>query len=661
MIVEEESVFFLKDGSTVFGNLINSDVFVTPLFVSKQEDNWNLYSKFHGCPVYLYISKSEKHVIEIMEDIEKKIVLTEEINNILNRLTTSNQIMEKFKHEKIIRIIHGKKNYSLKNNKEYIEEAVKNLRLNEYFVCIKNHAQEPFIFKNHCFIYSRIIIPRVNNVTRIEIQSTLDINPGSAALNWANPEIGRDIESERIDFYNRISPDPLAVLFPRLGSVLLCDISHLSNTDWFKPVMKQIIDYGKFTCYPNKDIIITLGADPEFEFLVHRRDGKGFRVNHAPLEFNGPSRLKGKIGADGHANQIEIRTEPKCSAEEVVEETKQLFTRMRKGMIGVAGNTESIGAHIHFGIRKDGIQGELGIDNNFIQLLDIFLGAHFYDLSGKARGQEYRALSGYRQQPHGFEYRSLPSCIFQNPEITKIVFKIAQGLAQRYYSEKCFKLDTQKASIEQLKEYTDLTDDEINYYFNFINRYKAEDEDIIKNWIEDESKPKIEILFYDEKDFSKQFIADESQIIGDTVVPFDIKICFYPIKVGVNNVAGLTGIGHYVNHTNIQACENGIAFGFGKNFRGNENINYISELIKLKLSTLFDLDSVPDYPNTLNLFREECEPVQLNNFQGLDIEDARRHPNPLTMRQNVNARIDRQYRENDNIEREEEVRDDEEI
>jgi hypothetical protein len=110
-------------------------------------------------------------------------------------------------------------------------------------------------------------------------------------------------------------------------------------------------------------------------------------------------------------------------------------------------------------------------DSPLITLLDDFVGRPTLPLSGKAR-DEYKYLGAYRKQPHGFEYRTPPASVFQNPAIAFIVMKLVGNLAKKYLTSEVFEYDNENLSVEDYIKYGGLTKNQAKYFVKFCACYK---------------------------------------------------------------------------------------------------------------------------------------------------------------------------------------------
>jgi uncharacterized protein YcgL (UPF0745 family) len=214
----------------------------------------------------------------------------------------------------------------------------------------------------------------------------------------------------------------------RLAGELFINLKILNATDWTYSLLNEneieelIKEIKNSLPFPEKSPQppIYLGTDAEFELVLNEK------IVRAENFIKDPDR-KYAIGLDGSGAQIEFRPFPSDNIDNLMNNFKTLLSIFRnkypKFQLSFTGNVYPLGAHIHFSLPPD---------SSFIKILDNWLGERLINFSGTARGN-YKALSAYREQPHGFEYRSLPSFIFAHPALTYSVFKIAQKLAYYYY------------------------------------------------------------------------------------------------------------------------------------------------------------------------------------------------------------------------------------
>lgn len=194
---------------------------------------------------------------------------------------------------------------------------------------------------------------------------------------------------------------------------------------------------------------VKLGADPEF--LIFDKNGE---VIVASSVISGQRRL----GVDGNHDIAELRPSPSENPEEVVGDIRRVLQRWwsnnpelaeytwRAGAYGKSadGRAYPIGGHIHIGLAKwDKKYASLGtivpLETNFVALLSLYCDTFLTPpvlLLEKRENLLSRLSCGYgkfsevRGQPHGYEYRTLPSFIC-GVEVSKAVFGLARCVVQK--------------------------------------------------------------------------------------------------------------------------------------------------------------------------------------------------------------------------------------
>jgi hypothetical protein len=165
-----------------------------------------------------------------------------------------------------------------------------------------------------------------------------------------------------------------------------------------------------------------LGADPEFVFHdgMQRKDARAFGLKAGPA-----------FGADNNGRLCELRPQPSRSALSVL---ASLWLAMRWMTIyhpdtlncqwraGGFYSGDGLGGHIHFGRKRTKFRDrEVSVLDRLTHLQ--FVAGIFDRGEGRLRvqraqgapaGQPYGALGDIRRQPHGYEYRTLPSWV-DNP------------------------------------------------------------------------------------------------------------------------------------------------------------------------------------------------------------------------------------------------------
>jgi hypothetical protein len=222
----------------------------------------------------------------------------------------------------------------------------------------------------------------------------------------------------------------------------------------------------------DNDGIITLGGDPEFELLANAQE---YNVLYAEDYYSG---YDDEVGVDGSGNQVEIRPHYGETPEEYVENFKAII-RGIEDPLSVIGNVYPLGGHMHF--------GGIPMRTQYTTLLDDWLGRPLMTLNGEKReAWGYGELGDCRMQEWGFEYRVLPATIYADPEMVRIVYKIAQSILKELASKGEIKYHLRSDDLVAKKDYLRfITRDEYNYFMNAReNLWKKALNDIYinKNW-----------------------------------------------------------------------------------------------------------------------------------------------------------------------------------
>lgn len=249
----------------------------------------------------------------------------------------------------------------------------------------------------------------------------------------------------------------LPYVFPKLIEELNikpCENSILTTTKKDKP---------RITC--------TVGADPELELT---RNGVVIR---ADTNLGIENSLRSQIGCDGQSSILELRPKPGTPAQ-VVKNIRTLVKEFAKKWPSYdmtdTGSKYPLGGHIHVGVNQ-----RVEPPRQLVTLFDDFIGRTTIDLSGTARGG-YKAMGAYRDQPHGFEYRTTPASVFQNPMITFIVLKLAKNLAEKYFNGDLIEYNDVPTD-EDYAKVGGLSESEISKFRKFCNSYEPT-RSIRKSW-----------------------------------------------------------------------------------------------------------------------------------------------------------------------------------
>ena len=338
--------------------------------------------------------------------------------------------------------------------------------LGKYFKYIRSHS-DGYDFnreKNSIFCYST---PKGFKTTRNEIKlpdfrdgvSLYDIAPIFAEFyhNGGYIEDTVDIlilNKIRIGFIsttkrNVVYASDWTHQYPIHYQIVKHILENLEKMGLLKPIRRKKKKIPK--------VKITLGCDPEFEEISN---GRVIPTSLGTKDFD-----EGGIGRDGAGNQIELRPNPSTKPVDVIKNIKILMAKTGK-QLSVQGDRYPLGGHIHIGVKN--------VDLSVLQALDDWLGKKLIDLSGLARGS-YKNLGAYETKTWGFEYRSLPSCIFATPEMAKITFKITKYVVEKCYSRNGLKYRYTESWGTDDQEYLRvLTPKQMDYFFNFIDDYKSD-------------------------------------------------------------------------------------------------------------------------------------------------------------------------------------------
>jgi hypothetical protein len=137
----------------------------------------------------------------------------------------------------------------------------------------------------------------------------------------------------------------------------------------------------------------------------------------------------GEVGIDGSGDVPEARPKPTDDPAELYWRIRTLaleWEHRTKKRVCLAGHQYPIGAHIHVGAPA-GYELE-GPFQKFIAAVDRRVG-FLLDLSGKARG-DYRKNRAWRPQPHGLEYRTLPSAVLAFEDLAVWAIRVIHAIAK---------------------------------------------------------------------------------------------------------------------------------------------------------------------------------------------------------------------------------------
>jgi hypothetical protein len=212
-----------------------------------------------------------------------------------------------------------------------------------------------------------------------------------------------------------------------------------------------------------KKLTVSMGADPELEVL---KNGKVINAQ-AVIDCDN-HHLTTEIGLDGQQAQLEFRPKP-GNPREVTKNIRKLVKEFSIKYpdfdLSDSGNHYPLGGHIHVGVGH-----EIMPSSELRMILDDFVGRPTIDMSGDARSS-YKKLGAVREQNHGFEYRSTPAAVFQNPAIAYIVLKLVKNLCEKYLNQEVLEY----SDVPTLQDYMTvggLTKNQAKYFTKFCSCHK---------------------------------------------------------------------------------------------------------------------------------------------------------------------------------------------
>jgi hypothetical protein len=310
----------------------------------------------------------------------------------------------------------------------------------------------------------------------------------------------------------------IGVYLVATSSLLLSDITHTEyGADILGRLIARLIEMNVLSeiSQPNKKEkkkhVIKLGCDPEFEVV----DGNGKVFVPAEIGITGTGV---PVGADGTGESLELRPAPSDDPDQVIENMKSLIETIKDVRLSVEGNVYPIGCHIHFSVNE---LGTIMPTPENLKMFDHFLGYPCSVMNGRKRGKGdqgrgYGAMSAYRTEPHGFEYRTLPSAVCAEPKFFKLVLKIGQAIMMHMAEGNDVKYDIEScndphhgaifaATEQSYYDVCKLEREEYRYFIDFIQDYtnnKIPKRDIVALWCDlndkkgmKEPKNKYESLF----------------------------------------------------------------------------------------------------------------------------------------------------------------------
>jgi len=220
-------------------------------------------------------------------------------------------------------------------------------------------------------------------------------------------------------------------------------------------------------------VSITLGGAPEFEVYV---DGQVYKAYDFFLFRNGnPTSPIGVNWDSPQFSTLAIRPTPTTSPKAYVKRFMTIAEKLgRAGFtLSVAGDTYPLGANIRIGspdkYTTQVLQDEV---ENFIEVLDSFIGKVLLPTSGRARGSNpvaYELIRG------GWEYRTPPPSFYADPEMVRIVYKLTKGLVETLLKKGEISYETLRSGkVKKEEYYRFLTAWEAEYFLSFPQKWMRE-------------------------------------------------------------------------------------------------------------------------------------------------------------------------------------------
>ena len=227
-----------------------------------------------------------------------------------------------------------------------------------------------------------------------------------------------------------------------------------------------------------------LGADPEFVFHngANRVEARGLGLKAGPA-----------FGADNNGRLCELRPAPSRSALSVL---ASIWLAMRWMVVyhpdvlnyswrsGAYFEGDGLGGHVHFGRKRLKFRDrEVGSLDRLAHLQ--FVAGLFDREEGRLRvrqaqgapqGQPYGALADVRSQPHGYEYRTLPSWIdnpwlaYFNLVTSKLVVALPDLVAAISEADASLTSEQARGQLRMLLAYYSPLDDDARLAFAILAR-----------------------------------------------------------------------------------------------------------------------------------------------------------------------------------------------
>jgi hypothetical protein len=233
-------------------------------------------------------------------------------------------------------------------------------------------------------------------------------------------------------FYDKATNEIVGWYNKAANILWMADIGNYAETSLvnIKQVMQCVKQFKLSGKLPF--IKITIGTDPEFEVL----DSRGELVNADSL-FHDPNKNR-TIGTDGHSATGELRPQFASNPLKLARNIKRLIRKMNsspvldsKISVCAGGGTRVMtGGHIHFGISS--------MPDDLREALWKLVAVPVLRFQGKLRhsdGSKCKKNGGdiVRKQPHGVEWRTLPSFIV-NEDMTIAVLCTTYAIVKSFFT-----------------------------------------------------------------------------------------------------------------------------------------------------------------------------------------------------------------------------------
>lgn len=344
----------------------------------------------------------------------------------------------------------------------------------------------------------------------LESQSIKRATTQTVLLNCSLPQ-ERDYKDLQIDVYKDIifkdetTQKEIGWYNLRANIVWTSDIFHfLNNTmDLLSTIINSIIEYQR---YGRIQKVLTIGADPEFEIID---ETGGFVEAHRLF-----GEMNQEIGYDGHSATGELRPKADRSPLGLTRNIKRLVRRMN-GLPCMQGNkiyvgggvNVTTGGHIHFGIK--------GVTQEAKDMLYDMVATPVLAFQSDRRSQNERPNwekgqgGNLREQPHGCEWRPLPSFIV-NEDITAAILSTSYAIIKswkycgyRKRSDSHITVDDYR-KIPLYSAYKDQIETFIKLFVSKREKVELQQKDLFKEW-------KIETI---KKEFTVDILTQSSWLSG---------------------------------------------------------------------------------------------------------------------------------------------------